>query len=707
VIEEQPGAETPSFAATLNRRGVVREAQARDAEAEARAAHDWRAVLRRRMLVLVAIGVAWGVAIEARLVNLQVFQHEELVARADRQRLRTITISGKRGELVDRDGRILAYSVDGDAVFAEPVHIQDPPAVAAKVCEAIQDCTPRDRELMTQRLSRRAPFAYLERRISPADAARVLALGIRGIGVLKEDRRFYPNRELGAHVIGYVGLENKGLGGIEAAFDSQIAGRPGVVLLQADARSHAFHQRIQRPPTAGSTFELTLDSYLQYVAERELQNGVREFNARGGTIVVMEPKSGDILALANWPTFNPNVFQGVSDERRRNRAVQEIYEPGSTFKIVTASAALEEGLYKATDPFDVSAGVIRFGSRTISDVHRYGTLSFHDVIVKSSNVGAIKMGLGLGPMRLGDYVSRFGFGQLVLKDLAGESRGIVWNPAKLSDSALASVSMGYQIGVTPVQMATATSAIANGGEVVAPRVVRAVISGSRRVEEPRRSVRQAIRPETAAAMTAIMEAVVEVGTAKAARIPGYTIAGKTGTSAKLENGRYSKVHYNASFIGFLPSRDPAVTILVVIDSPRGKGFYGGAVAAPIFKRVAEAAMRHLGIGPSINPGPRLLVARRGSDPGTQMVAPANVRQTSVLDARAAMPPDRSVMPDLRGMSAREAAQALARIGLVGRLVGEGFVLHQDIAPGEPVEEGLTCVLTLDRRAAVPVVGPTP
>jgi cell division protein FtsI (penicillin-binding protein 3) len=704
-MEDQPGAESPSFAATLNRPGIVREAQAREAEAEARAAHDWRAVIRRRLMVLAALCLCWGVAIQARLVNLQVFQHEELVAKADRQRLRTIAISGKRGELVDRNGRILAYSVDGDAVFAEPVLIQDAPGVAAKVCAAIQDCTPRDRDLMAARLGRGGPFAYLERRISPADAARVLALGIRGIGVLKEDRRFYPNRELGAHVIGYVGLENKGLGGIEAAFDSQIAGRPGVMLLQADARSHAFQQRIQRPPTAGSTLELTIDSYLQYVAERELQNGVREFNARAGTIVVMEPKTGDILALANWPTFNPNAFQGVSEERRRNRAVQEIYEPGSTFKIVTASAALEEGIYKTSDPFDVSAGVIRFGARTISDVYRYGTLSFHDVIVKSSNVGAIKVGLGLGPTRLGDYVARFGFGQQVLRDLAGESRGIVWNPAKWTDSALASVSMGYQIGVTPVQMATAASAIANGGEVVAPRVVRAVISGNRRVEAPRRVVRRAISPGTSAAMTSIMEAVVEVGTAKAARIQGYAIAGKTGTSAKIENGRYSKVHYNASFIGFLPSRDPAVTILVVIDSPRGKGYYGGAVAAPIFKRVAEAAMRHLGVGPSINPGPRLLVSRRSPEAGPEL-SQATVRQAAVLDGRAGVPAERGVMPDLRGMSAREAARALARVGLVGHLVGEGFVQEQGIAPGEAVEDGSTCVLTLDRRAA-PALSLTP
>jgi cell division protein FtsI (penicillin-binding protein 3) len=698
VREHQPGGGSPAFASTLNRPGVVREAQAREAGEQARAAHDWRAVLRKRLVVLVVVSLSWGVAIQARLVHLQVVQHEDLVARADRQRLRTIPISGKRGELLDRDGRLLAYSVDGDAIFAEPGLIQDPTGVAAKVCAAIQNCTPRDRELMQERLSRRGPFAYLERRVSPADAARVLALDIRGIGVLKEDRRFYPNRELGAHLVGYVGLENKGLGGIEAAFDSQIAGRPGVMLLQADARSHAF-QRIQRPPTAGATLELTIDSYLQYIAERELQHGVREFNARAGTIVMMDPKSGDILALANWPTFNPNAFQGVSEERRRNRAVQEIYEPGSTFKIVTAAAALDEGIFKPGDPFDVSPGFIRFGSRTISDVRRYGRLSFHDVIVKSSNVGAIKVGLGLGAARLGDYVARFGFGQQVLKDLAGESRGIVWNPSKWSDSALASVSMGYQIGVTPVQMATATSAIANGGEVVGPRIVRAVISGNRRAETPRRTLRRAIAPETAAVMTSIMEAVVESGTARAARVEGYTIAGKTGTSAKLENGRYSKSNYNASFVGFLPSRDPAVTILVVIDSPKGKGYYGGAVAAPIFKRVAEAAMRHLGIGPSINPGPRVLVARRspGQRPG---VSPANVRQAAVLDAGIGVPAERGVMPDLRGMSAREAARVLVQAGLVPHLVGEGYVQEQDIEPGTAVDDGVTCVLTLDRRAAV-------
>ncbi|MCL4811695.1 MAG: PASTA domain-containing protein [Vicinamibacteraceae bacterium] len=705
-----PGGPEP-FAASLNNPGLVRDAQQR---AAAPAPLDWRRLVRRRALVLGVLLLLWGAGIQARLVYLQVVDHDQYVQLAERQHTRTIKIAGKRGALLDRHGRLLAYSVDGDAVFAEPPRITDRDAVARRVCEAIEGCGPEERGEIRARLGQRRAFVYLARRISPVDAERVRALDIRGIGIRREDRRYYPNRELAAHLLGFVGIDNEGQAGIELAFDERIAGRPGMVLLQTDARQNAF-ERVQRPPTEGASLELTIDQYLQFVAERELAAGVKEFGAKAGTIVIMDPRDGDILALANYPTFNPNAIRRGTEQIRRNRAVEDVYEPGSTFKIVTAAAALEERLVRPTDVFDVSSGSIRFGARVISDVHRYGALSFHDLIVKSSNVGAIKVGQRIGPHRLVDYVTRFGFGARALGDLRHETRGIVWRPEKLNDSALASVSMGYQVAVTPVQMAAAASAVANGGELVRPRVVRAVIEDGVRVETPRRLERRVISPATAATLTTIMEDVVEIGTAKAARIDGYTIAGKTGTAAKIENGRYSKANYNASFVGFLPSREPAVTVLVVIDSPRGRGYYGGAVAAPVFRRVAEATLQYLGIPPADDERARVLLARRVAAEGP-IVSPASMREplTASLDAT----PDLDAgdgMPDVRGWSARDAVRALARLGVTARARGDGVVAAQSLAPGAPLDPGATCVLTLVRRpaaavaaaAAVPLAGSAP
>jgi cell division protein FtsI (penicillin-binding protein 3) len=677
----------------LNRSDLVREAQAREAEAKA-ARRDWQPSFRARVLLGLVVLALWGVAIQARLVHLQVISHDDLLQRAGRQWTNVMNVPPKRGDLVDRKGRVLAYSVEGHAVFADPRQVADREEAARLVCAAIDGCTSADRAGMVERMGRRGGFQYLWRRASPKDAAAVGALRLAGIGIVGEQRRYYPNRELAAHVIGFTNIDNQGLGGIESAYNRAITGEPGRILLRTDAKEQAFG-RIERPPTAGATLELTIDRDLQYIAERELAAGVREYGAVGGTVIVLEPRTGDVLALANWPTFNPNRFQDTDARHKRNRAAQEIYEPGSTFKIVTASAALEENLIRPNDPIDVSAGNIRFGARQIDDVHRYGTLTFSDVIVKSSNVGAIRVGLRIGAPRLIDYVNRFGFGEANARDLPGQSRGIVWKADRLTDSALASVSMGYQVGVTPIQMAAAVNAIATGGSLLEPRLVRAEIRGNRRIERPSRVVRQAISAGTAAQLTAIMEAVVEHGTAKAARLEGYTIAGKTGTAAKLENGRYSKSNYNASFIGFVPSRRPAITVLVVLDSPHGKGYYGGAVAAPVFKRIAEAMLRHLGVPPNVDPSGTILLARR-EDPGSSAVTPAAAhpspaapRPRPVLTA--------GLMPDLRGLNARDAARLLAQIGVAARLLGDGLVLDQEIPPGTPIDRGLSCVLRLGRR----------
>jgi cell division protein FtsI (penicillin-binding protein 3) len=661
---------------------------------------QWRDRFRSRLGICACIFGLWTASIEGRLLYLQVVEHADMMARANRQQLRTVKLPAKRGEIVDRTGHVLAYSVDADTIAADPSEIAEPDKTASLVCGALDQCTAPQRAAMADRLRSKSQFVYLARQISQEEARRVKALDLPGLLYYKESRRYYPNKELAAHVLGYVGIDNAGLAGLESTFDRRIRGREGQMLVQTDARRHAMSTREERPPTAGDGLELTIDEYLQYVADRELRAGVAENAALGGTAMIMEPRSGEILALANWPTFNPNAF-GASDETaRRNRAIQDLYEPGSTFKIVTASAAVEEGLMRTGDLINCSPGYITFGPRMIRDTHEYGVLPFIDVIAKSSNVGAIKVGMKVGPERLVRYVNRFGFGQTLAPDFRGENPGIVWDATNLDASALASVSMGYQVGVTPLQMASAVSAVANGGELVEPHVVRAFIKGGRREEVPRRVIRRSIAPETAATVTEIMEAVVERGTAKNfAQMDGYTVAGKTGTASKVVNQHYSRSDYNASFVGFVPSRTPAVVIVVVIDSPHAKGYFGAVVSAPVFKRIADATLRHLGIGPNLNPPPPVIVARHdtGDMAPTPVVAPIDV-------APAAETLQPGVMPDVRGVSARDALRMLTRLGATARINGDGFVLEQAPAAGTPLAQGDICVLKLGRRATVPAQG---
>ena len=698
---------------------------------DAAVAQAWRATIRRRLLVAGAVFAVWTLAIEARLVVLQVFQHDAHVARATVQRNRTITVPGRRGIIADRNGRTLAMSVGAERAYAIPVAIESPEQTAAALCGALDGCDAAGRDALAERIRRNATrqFLYLlDRQLTPDETRRVLALKqaeeqaigragrkgaskvaqpLKGINLVNESRRVYPNRDLAAHVLGYVGRDNKGLAGIEATYDSRIRGLDGSLFVELDGAGNPF-SRVERLPTAGATIALTIDAHIQHIAERELRAAVDEYHAVGGSVVVMDPRSGEILALANAPTFNPNAFLEADAETRRNRGVQEIYEPGSTFKIVTASAAIEERAFTLDEPIDVSAGLIRVASRVITDVHRYDLLSFTDVIVKSSNVGAIKIGTRLGNERLGRYVRRFGFGTRLCPDLPGETAGMLAAPSSWSPSALASISMGYEIGVTPIQMAAAFSSVANGGSLIQPRVVHSLRTGTRHAVVEPLELRRTIDPATVAELIGIMEQVVGVGTGKAALVPGFTVAGKTGTAAKVINGRYSKSDYHASFVGFVPSRQPALTILVVIDTPRGPGYpgthqyYGGTIAAPVFRRVAEQALRYLGVAPTVNPVPPVLMA------GSPLAPPAGVvTQTAgemsgpAVDIESGAP----VLPDLRGLSAREAVRRLTRLGLTAHLAGDGVVVDQDPLPGTPVENRSACVLRLGRIPVLP--GGTP
>jgi cell division protein FtsI (penicillin-binding protein 3) len=666
---------------------------------------EWRSTLRARVLVCAAALAVWTVGIEARLIYLQVIAHGEMAALAEDQQLMTVNSAPKRGDIVDRNGRLLAYSVDAETIGAHPTKIEDPEEAVRLLCDALGTCDASRRKALLATLRRDAKFVYVERQASPDAGRRVRALDLAGIVTYPENRRYYPNRTLAAHVLGYVGVDNDGLAGLESAYDTRIRGRSGRMLLQVDSRREALAVREAVLPTAGDSLELTIDQYLQRIAERELRAGVEEHHAAAGRAVIMHPQTGAILALANYPTFNPNKFKASALEDRKNRAIQDVYEPGSTFKLVTASAALEEGILDTTDMIDCAPGWIKFpGRKPITEAggHNYGALSFEDVIVKSSNVGAIKAGQKIGIERLSMYVNRFGFGQVLSRDFRGQSRGI-WNPSDLDESGLASVSMGYQISVTPLQMAAAVSSVANGGMLYEPRLIGAFVHNGRREPVEPKALRRTISAETAATMTSIMEAVVEHGTAKAARIDGFTIAGKTGTAAMVINGGYSKTEYHTSFIGFAPSRKPALTVIVVIDSPHGNvRAYGGTVAAPIFKRIVEASLRHLGIGPTVNAPSPVIVARADSAVKAVRPLPAGV---AAIRAQVLEPARPGLMPDLRGLSVREALHSVTTIGLNPRVSGSGFVVEQSPEPGAVLIPGEPVSLTLGRWApAIPAGG---
>lgn len=678
----------------FNDPGAVKAARAADAAAPRPV--DWPRSTRHRLAIVAAGLAVWFLGIEARLLYLQVFERAWMVERARKQQQLKVEVTAKRGDIVDRRGRMLAYSVEGDVIVADPSVIADPSVTAAEICAALDACAPADREQLLEKLTKDTRYQVLKRRASVAEAQRVKK--IDGVVVVPQSVRYYPNRELAATVLGWVNQENKGVAGVEYAYDDDIGGRPGLMLQLHDRKARTLSLQTKQPAKAGSDIELTLDSYLQYVVERELKAAVKATDADGAVAVVLEPGSGEILAMASLPSFNPNNASVTKSEAesRRNRAVQDTFEYGSVVKVATAAAALEEHRVSLDDVFDVSSGMIQIGSRPpIHDVHTYGALSFLDIIVKSSNVGIIKVGLKIGADRMDRYFRQFGFGSKLSPDFPAERSGNVWPREKLTESAIASMAMGYQIGITPLQMVSAVNSVANGGELVEPRLVKAITRDGAREVTARKVVRRTMSRRTAEQLTGMMEQVVERGTAKTAEIDGYTLAAKTGTAAKLVDGRYSKTLYNASVVGFVPSKRPVATILVTVDSPRVGGYFGGTAAGPVFKRIAEATLRHFGVSSEDNPATRFVVARATTD--ETPAEPTPVRMPAATRASLA-PAVQGLMPDLTGANGREALKALASLGIVPRIEGSGVVAAQSIPSGTPVERGSTCILTLRRGA---------
>jgi cell division protein FtsI (penicillin-binding protein 3) len=526
----------------------------------------------------------------------------------------------------------------------------------------------------------------------------VRELSLEGIGFLAEHRRYYPQRELAAHVLGYVGLDNTGMGGIEYGLESEIRGRAAKVVVSTDARRRPVAQT-ERPSTDGATVVLALDEAVQHVAERELERAVSESQAASGMVIVVEPFSGEILALAGRPTFNPNRYNAYPSSRWRNRAVSDVFEPGSIFKIVTAAAAIQENVVSPGELIDCGNGRIEVGGTVINDHDVFDHLTFAQAVVRSSDVGMIRVAQRLGRDNFARYVRDFGFGAATGVDLPGESVGLFRPTSRWSALSLPSMSFGQEIGVTGLQVAMAAAAIANGGYLVRPIAAKRVEDAAGRVVKDAKPLvlRRVLRPETVDTLTDILRAVVTEGTGRAAAIPGYVVAGKTGTAQKVDaSGRYSMVDHVASFVGWVPVARPALVVLASLDTPRGPRNQGGDVAAPLFARVAEGALRILAVPPD-DQG-RVLRAVAAVPDGVVPAAyrPAGAPRLVALPAG----DEPGLMPDLRGQSAREAAIAAARRGLVVELRGSGHVLSQTPEAGSEIEPGNTCVLTLGREEAM-------
>ncbi|MBI1733749.1 MAG: transpeptidase family protein [Candidatus Rokubacteria bacterium] len=644
----------------------------------------------RVLLVAAVLAVAFG-SVAARLAWLQIVRHGELSAMAERQYSRTLVLHAQRGPIVDRHGAALATSTAAESLFAQPRNIGDPVRVAERLAPLLDMPAA---EVHVALVSGR-PFVWLKRRLEPAVAARVKELREPGLGFLPEPLRLYPNRELAAHVVGFEGVDG-GLEGVERAWNEELTGRPGKALVGRDALGRdVVSQQVLQMSAAGHGVMLTIDRTIQYLAEREIDAAYRRTGAKAAMAVAMDPKTGDVLAIAIRPTFNPNTFLDVpSREHWRNRAVTDPFEPGSTFKVILAAAALEEGVVRPDDHIYAENGQITIARTTIHDWKKYGWLTFGEVLQKSSNIGTIKVGLALGRDRYFRYMSRFGFGALTGVGLAGESRGQLREPARWSALSLPTMSIGQEVSVTALQMVSAFGAIANGGTLMQPRLVRAVFDPQGREVrrfEPR-AVRQVVSPQTARTLTRLLVGVVDGGTGRNAAIPGYEVAGKTGTAQKLDPAtkRYSRAPGVLSFVGYVPADDPKLVMLVMLDEPKTEK-WGSEAAAPIFSAIGREVLRYLEVPPRDTPPVQIVTG-----PGPEALAP-RVRLVSTITAEPEATGAR-VMPDIRNRTLRQALSALAPLEIEVEARGHGRVTAQEPPAGTTLEPGVNAVLTLGSGA---------
>ncbi len=550
---------------------------------------------RRRYVVLLCMLCGFGVVL-FRLVSLQVLQAAELTAKADRQHQKTVSLEGARGTIVDRHGKVLAMNMEVPSVFGVPTALESPAKTARHLSPVLRISTGE----LERKLRQDRGFVWLARKLDPEQGRRLERMPMDGIGMVMEGRRFYPKGPLLSHVLGFAGMDGEGLEGIERRYESHLHGEKRVTVLQRDALGRTVFPkgRAEQVPQPGHSLVLTIDEVIQYITEKELEEAVTRTHAKSGTMIVLDPQTGALLALAISPRFDPNAVGAIGPDRWRNRALTDAYEPGSTMKAVVAAAAIEEGVMKPHSLVFGENGRMTVANTVIHDHEKMGWVTFAEVIQKSSNIGAAKVGMALGDQRLYRYLQAFGFGQRTEIDLPGEAGGLIKDPRYWGRRSVASISMGQEIGVTPLQMVSAIGAIANGGVLMQPYVVSEIRDAQGLVvKEMRPQVkRRVVSPETARTVTTILEGVVTDGTGSKAAIPGFRVAGKTGTAQKIDprTRSYSATQFVGSFVGFAPADHPRLAMIVVIDEPHGEA-WGGTVAAPVFRRVGEQVLNYLGV----------------------------------------------------------------------------------------------------------------
>lgn len=656
---------------------------------------------RFRFLLIFCFAVVWMGAVLARLTYLQLFSYQEYLTRANRQQERIIEISPTRGVIYDRNGRELAMSIPVDSCFADPDEISDPEMVARLLSRILN----KSEDEIEEHLKSSRSFAWIARKITPQQRARIEALNLRGIYFQKENKRFYPEHDLAASVLGYVDVDEHGLGGVEYSLDKLVRGKPSRMLVMADARQRWF-DRSENSADKGDNVVLTIDQTIQFIAEKALASGIARTHAKGGSVVVQDPNTGELLAVADWPTFDPNDAGNYRPEDRVERAVADAYEPGSIFKTILLSAAIEEGVARPSELVDCQMGSIVVAGRLIHDHKAYGLLSVEQILAFSSDVGSIKVALRLGAPKYYEYIRSFGFGQPTGIKLPGENRGLLRPLDDWTATSIGYTAIGQELSVTPVQMISAESAIANGGLLRSPQVIRKVVRGGEVMLQGQPDPRRVIDERTAATMREMMEQVILQGTGKGFAQPlGYTAAGKTGTAQKIDpaTGRYAKRAYEDSFIGFAPLNNPVVTILVNLDSPEN-GQEGGPTAGPIFKEVAEQTLAYLNVPHDMPEPPALemaalrkkglmlpgqaLAAKRGAsrqvdDPPRKVLGATVPESTTVALAEG----QAVIVPKLVGQTVRGVTESCSHLGLMPILIGDGIATDQTPDAGTHVLPG--------------------
>ncbi len=641
-----------------------------------------------RVRVIFLAMLFWGLlaAVFGRALILQVYERERLRELAQDQYVRQIEIPARRGDIFDRHGVPLAQSVEMDSIWVDPSLLPSLAANARMLARAVH----ADPEELRARFSRGRRFAWVKRQAKPEEVSAVKALALPGIGFTREPRRFYPHRELAAQVIGLAGLDGSGLEGLEMAFDQELSGQNLQLLGLRDARGRKLlTQGTLFPPNRqGASLTLTLDRQVQYFSEKVLAKAVEEAKAVSGMVVVLDPATGEILALANLPSFNPNTPEESSKPLFRNRAALDVFEPGSTFKSFSIAAALDWGAIKPEDVFYCEEGAWDVGRHTIHDTHPHGWLTPTKILQLSSNIGAAKIAQVLGRERLLRYYERFGFGERSQLGLSGEPRGAL--PFPKAEVSLATASFGHGVSATAVQLASAYAALANHGVLMRPWLVSKVIDPDGAVLLQRRpvEVRRVVSAQTAKLIVSMLEGVVErEGTAPRARMSEYRVAGKTGTAQKIDPvaGGYSDKRI-ASFAGIVPAEDPRLVILVVIDEPK-TDVYGGHVAAPAFKEIAAAVLAYRGVPPSLaQPLTASTAASHSAEPATGV--PDVTEHTDRGTIR---------VPDVQGRLGRDAVERLLTAALQPRVSGTGRVVSQSPPAGSVVEKGSRVTLELGLR----------